>query len=56
MRYSPKEGTVLPITVHTQDELDEAREVAAIRHVIFVGVYLVEVLATLLAYAKLRKR
>lgn len=56
MRYTPKEGTVLPITVHTQDELDEAREVAAIRHVIFAGVYGVEVIAMLLIYLKKREK
>ena len=56
MRYSPKKGTVLPITVCTQDDLDEAREIASVRHMIFAGVYIVEVLAVILVYFKLRKR
>ncbi len=56
MQYSPKEGTVLPITVSTQEDLKEARQLASVRHVIFAWVYLVEVLAALLVYFKLRKR
>lgn len=56
MRYSPKEGTVLPITVCTQDDLDKARAVAALRHTIFAGVYVSEVLVALLIYMRLRKK
>ena len=56
MQYSPKEGTVLPITVSTQEDLQEARQLASVRHVIFAGVYMVEALAALLVYFKLRKR
>ena len=56
MQYSPKDGTVLPITVSTQADLKEARELAAVRHMIFAGIYMIEVLAVLLVYFKLRKR
>ena len=54
MRYSPKNGTVLPITVCTYQELEEAERVAAVRHVIFGVVYVLEVLITLLVYARKR--
>ena len=50
LRYTPKDGTVLPITVCTEDDLFEARETAAIRHVIFGTAYCVECIAVLLIY------
>lgn len=56
MRYSPKDGTVLPITVSTQEDLNEARQLASVRHVIFVGIYMIEILAVLAVYFKLRKK
>ena len=56
MRYSPKDGTILPITVSTQEDLNEARQLASVRHVIFVGIYMIEVLAVLAVYFKLRKK
>ena len=56
MQYSPKDGTVLPITVSTQADLQEARQLASVRHVIFTAVYVVEILAVLFVYFKLRKR
>jgi len=56
MQYSPKDGTVLPITVSTQADLNEARQLASVRHMIFAGVYMIEVLAVLLVYFKLRKK
>ncbi|MBO4976248.1 MAG: helix-turn-helix transcriptional regulator [Lachnospiraceae bacterium] len=56
MQYSPKDGTVLPITVSTQEDLNEARQLASVRHVIFAVVYMAEALAALLVYFKLRKR
>ena len=56
IRYSPKDGTVLPITVCTEDDLQEAREIAAVRHVIFAGLYVVEVIITLFVYLKGRVR
>lgn len=55
MQYSPKDGTVLPITVSTQEDLNEARQLASVRHVIFAVVYMVEAFAALLVYFKLRK-
>lgn len=56
MQYSPKDGTVLPITVSTQADLNAARQLASVRHVIFAGVYMIEVLAVILVYFKLRKK
>ncbi|MBQ2794386.1 MAG: helix-turn-helix transcriptional regulator [Oscillospiraceae bacterium] len=50
LRYTPKDGTVLPITVCTEDDLFEARETAAVRHVIFGTAYCVECIAVLLIY------
>jgi len=51
LRYTPKDGTVLPITVCTEDDLFEARETAAVRHVIFGTAYCVECIAVLLIYS-----
>jgi len=45
LRYTPKDGTILPITVCTEDDLQEARQTAAVRHVIFGAVYCIECLA-----------
>ncbi len=56
MRYSPKEGTVLPITVCTQENLQEARQLVSVRNVIFVGVYALEVIGVLLVYFRMRKK
>jgi len=52
LRYTPKDGTILPITVCTEDDLQEARQTAAIRHVIFGAAYCVECLAVVLIYFK----
>lgn len=54
--YSPKSGTVLPITVHTEEHLSEAREKAETRQVIFCFVYGLEILAVLAVYLKKRKK
>lgn len=54
VRYTPKDGTVLPITVHTYDDLEEAKQKAAIRHVIFGAGYGIEVLVVVLLYFKKR--
>ena len=56
LRYTAKEGTVLPITVCTEDDLREAREIAAVRHVIFGAAYCVETLAVLLIYFRKRAK
>ena len=52
--YEPKDGTILPITVFTEDDLQAARQTAAVRHVIFGVAYCVEVLAVVLVYFKKR--
>ena len=56
LRYTPKDGTVLPITVCTEDDLQEARQVAAVRHVIFGAAYCIECLAVVLIYFKKRAK
>ena len=56
MQYSPKEGTVLPITVYTQWNLREARRLVAVRHTIFGVVYVVEALVMVLIYLRKRKK
>ena len=54
--YSPKDGTVLPITVSTYDQLQQARAKAQVRHVIFAGVYVLEAVAAAAVYFKKRMR
>lgn len=56
MQYVPKDGTILPITVFTDADLQEARQTAAIRHVIFGVVYGMECLAVVLIYFKKRAK
>ena len=56
LHYTPKDGTILPITVCTEDDLREARQTAAIRHVIFGVAYCVECLAVVLVYYKKREK
>lgn len=56
LRYSAGEGTVLPITVCTQQDLRKARSLAASRHVLFTAVYCVEVLAVIALYFKKRMK
>ena len=56
IRYTPQDDTLLPITVFTQRDLNEARQTAAIRHVIFAAVYCVEVAGALLLYFGKRKK
>lgn len=56
MQYTPKDGTILPITVFTEDNLQEARQVAAVRHVIFGVAYCIECLAVVLVYFKKRAK
>ena len=56
LRYTPKDGTVLPITVCTEDDLQEARQTAAVRHVIFGAAYCIECLAIVLVYFKKRDK
>lgn len=56
LRYTPKDGTVLPITVCTEGDLQEAQQIAAVRHVIFGVAYCIECLAIVLFYFKKRMR
>lgn len=56
MQYRPKDGTVLPITVFTEDDLREARQIAAVRHVIFGAAYCIACLAVVLVYFKKRAK
>lgn len=56
LRYTPKDGTILPITVYTEDNLQEARQTAAVRHVIFGAAYCFECLAVVLIYFKKRMK
>lgn len=56
LRYTPKDGTILPITVCTEDDLQEARQAVAVRHVIFGAAYCIECLAVVLVYFKKRAK
>mgnify|MGYP004709878067 CR=1 FL=1 len=56
LRYTPKDGTILPITVCTEDDLQEARQTAAVRHVILGVAYCIECLAVVLIYFKKRAK
>ena len=56
LRYTPQDGTILPITVCTQSDLEQARQTANLRHMIFGAVYCVEVLAAVLVYFIKRAR
>ena len=56
LRYTPKDGTILPITVFTEDDLQEARQIASIRHVVFGVAYCIECLIVVLVYFKKRAK
>lgn len=56
LRYTPKDGTILPITVFTDDDLQEAQQTVAARHVLFSAAYAVECLAVVLVYNKRRAK
>lgn len=56
LRYTPKGGTILPITVFTDDDLQEAQQTAAVRHVLFSAAYAVECLTVVLVYNKRRAK
>lgn len=56
LRYTPKDGTILPITACTEDDLQEAKQTAAVRHVIFGVVYCIECLAVVLVYFRKRAK
>ena len=54
--YSPKEGTVLPITVSTYDQLQQAQAKAQVRHVYFAAAYVLEAAAAVIVYFAARKK
>lgn len=56
IRYAEKDGSLLPITVCTYDDLQEAEHTAAVRHVIFGCLYALAVAAVLAVYFKKRAR
>ena len=56
IRYPAKDGTVLPITVCTRQDLKEAEQTAAARRAIFWSVYGIECLAVVLVYLRKRAR
>lgn len=55
-RYTPKDGTILPITVCTEDDLQEAKQTAAVRHVIFGAAYCIECLSVVFVYFRKRAK
>lgn len=55
MTYTPKKGTVLPITVYTRQDWQKAREKAAQFHVIFAVIYIAQVSTAAVVYQKKRK-
>lgn len=56
VQYTEKNGTVLPITVFTYDDLTEAEHKAAVRHIIFGCLYAAEAAAVLGFYFKKRAK
>lgn len=56
IRYTERDGTLLPITVYTYDDLREAEQKAAVRNVIFGCLYVAEVVAVLAFYFKKRMK
>lgn len=54
LRYAPKEGTVLPITVYTQADRRAAQQKASLRHGIFAMIYCMELAGTLAVYFRKR--
>ena len=56
IRYTEQEGTLLPITVCTYDDLWEAEHKAAVRHVLFGCIYVLEAAAVLAYYYKKRAK
>ena len=56
VRYTPKDGTVLPITVCTYGDLEQAERKAAVRHVMFGIGYSAEVAAVFFLYFKKRAK
>ena len=56
LRYTPKKGDILPLTVFTKDNLNTAQEKASVRHMIFMSLYAMEcILIVFTYYIKRRK-
>ncbi|MBQ9931995.1 MAG: helix-turn-helix transcriptional regulator [Firmicutes bacterium] len=53
--FSKKDGDALPITVYTYEDRNEAKDKAAVRHVIFGFVYVIEVAAIIAVYFRKRR-
>ena len=56
LRYTPKDRTILPITVCTEDDLRAAQQTAAARHVLFGAAYCLECLIVILIYIRKRAK
>ena len=56
LRYTPKDGTILPITVCTEEDLQTARQTAAARHVLFGTAYCLECLIIIIVYIRKRAK
>ncbi len=56
VQYTEQDGTLLPITVYTYDDLQEAEHTADVRHVIFGCLYALEVVVVLAYYFKKRAK
>ena len=56
LRYTPKDGTILPITVCTEEDLRAAQQTAAARHVLFGAAYCLECLIVILIYIRKRAK
>ena len=54
--YTPKDGTILPITVCTEEDLQTARQTAAARHVLFGTAYCLECLIIIIVYIRKRAK
>lgn len=56
IRYTPRDGSVLPITVCTYDDLRRVEASAAVRHGVFTAVYIAEIIAVSAVYILKRKK
>ena len=56
VRYAEKDGTLLPITVYTYEDLQRAEDQVSVRHVIFGCIYSLEAMAVLVFYFKKRAK
>lgn len=56
VRYAEKDGTLLPITVYTYEDLQRAEDQVSVQHVIFGCIYSLEAMAVLVFYFKKRAK